>query len=228
MAAWVPAVAEKHQADCVATRKADPANKRLTGKEQAFIHAYARHWNAARAVREAGYETKDPYQYAYELKTKPHISKHIEAARAEMEQRHIDLDHQATALLQAQVAADPRLMFDDAGQPRPIHTLGDDEAALVNGFEVEQETSGAWGASKTTRLSKLRLADRRGAAEAVKKYVGNYRDKAARRGFPGTEGIAQPVEEDTVDIVIKARRVAFALALGTQALKKQPPKPDKA
>ena len=56
------------------------ARKTLTDKESKFVAAYLRHFNAARAAREAGYSVKTARQTGHENLTKPHIRDAIRKA----------------------------------------------------------------------------------------------------------------------------------------------------
>lgn len=198
----------------------DSSKKRLTGKEAKFIARYTHHWNGARAVREAGYESKEPRAYAYELLTKPHILKRIEVVRQKVDLLHEDLGRKATDFIQRQLDADPRAMFDDKGDPLPIHQLGDAEATLLRGTEHELETVVVNGQSVTRmKLAKVRIADQRAAAESAHKFLNHWREKGERRGHGSQLPEARPeLNPDSpgaeTDIVIIARRVAFTLAMG--------------
>lgn len=212
----------------------DPTKKRLTGKELKFIARYTHHWNGARAVREAGYNTKDEYQYSYELLRKPHILKRIEAVREQVDSLHADLARKATNFIQRQLDADPRAMFDKDGNPVPVHQLGDAEATLLRGTEHELETVVKDGQSVTRmKLAKVRIADQRAAADSAHKYVNHWREKGERRGHgapvPETHPELNPTTPSNTepDIVIIARRVAFTLAMGKAKMKADQPPPPK-
>jgi len=56
------------------------ARKKLTDKESRFVAAYLRHFNAARAAREAGYSVKTARQTGHENLTKPDIRAAIRKA----------------------------------------------------------------------------------------------------------------------------------------------------
>lgn len=55
----------------MAARTKKPSS--LDPKEEAFLEGYLRHWNGARAAREAGYDPSNAKQTAYELLTKPYF-----------------------------------------------------------------------------------------------------------------------------------------------------------
>lgn len=51
--------------------------RKLTDKQKVFCYRYVIHWNAARAVREAGYPKKSAREVGYENLTKPHIQEFV-------------------------------------------------------------------------------------------------------------------------------------------------------
>ena len=53
--------------------------RKLTEKEAAFVAAYTTHWNGAKAVREAGYDTPNARNMAYEIRAKLHVKAAIDA-----------------------------------------------------------------------------------------------------------------------------------------------------
>ena len=199
-----------------ATKKADPAKKRLTPKEAKFCARYVIHWNGSKAVREAGFNSKAPQEYAHELLTKPHIQSRIQVFRDQIEKLHVDSYNKATAFLERQLHADTREFHDEKGNLKALHQISDEEESLIVGLESEVKTDKDSGV--TTLVRKVKLSDRRGAAEALRKSGDRWLERAQRR-MPGPETIQPLSEPDEVDVVVISRRIAFALAMGAHKQK---------
>lgn len=71
---------------------------------------------------------------------------------------------------------DPRALFDDTGALRPIHTLSEDEAFAIAGFDVvRRNLDGGDGHSDT--IVKIKLVDRGRYVELAAKHQGMLTEK---------------------------------------------------
>ena len=80
--------------------------------------------------------------------------------------------------------SDPRRLFDEAGELRPIHTLDDDTAATIASIEqLEEFGQGAEGVRKLIGYTKkLKVWDKNSALEKAMKYHGLYKEDNKQLG----------------------------------------------
>lgn len=169
----------------------------MTPKQEKFVKAYlANGLNATQAAIMAGYSEKTAASIGEENLRKPEIAKAIAAHTQKVMQA---LDYGVERVLQ-QVARmaffDPRKLYDDDGNLKPIHELDEDTVAAIAGIEVYEEIDGKRtkkGAKRHTapaddedddgytpaigRTSKIKLADRGSALDKLMRYHSLYRDK---------------------------------------------------
>lgn len=78
--------------------------------------------------------------------------------------------------------ADPRKLFDSSGRLRPIHTLGDDEAAVIASMDHDTMWSGRGPSREAVgETSKVRMWDKMSALDKAMKHLGLFeRDNSQR------------------------------------------------
>lgn len=110
--------------------------KKLTAKQKMFIEEYLVDSNATQAATRAGYSKKTAYSIADEILRKPEVSEAIEKRRAEIvaELRADQLETVRQALRCRDF--DPRNLYDENGNLKPITELDYDTAAAIRGIEV--------------------------------------------------------------------------------------------
>lgn len=163
----------------------------MTPKQEKFCKAYlANGLNATQAAITAGYSARTAASIGEENLKKPEIAKAI----AQHTQKVMAaLDYGVERVLQ-QVARmaffDPRKLYDDKGNLKPIRELDDDTVAAIAGIEVEEggrglivtKRKGKGGRSQSTavpvtRTAKIKLADRGNALDKLMRYHALYKDK---------------------------------------------------
>jgi len=77
-------------------RSGRKAADEITDAEVEFIENYLFHFNKANAVREAGFDTKNPSSYANELLSRPRVAAYLEQRRAEIREERKDIHNRIT------------------------------------------------------------------------------------------------------------------------------------
>lgn len=136
----------------------------MTPKQEQFCREYLIDMNASAAARRAGYSLKTAEAIGHENLSKPKIADRISQLMTERtEAVEITTDKILTAL--ARIAfADPRRLFDDAGQINPKQ-IPDDLAEAVAGIEPGQHGT------------KIRMNDRLKALELLGRYKALFTDR---------------------------------------------------
>lgn len=145
--------------------------RRLTDRQHRFVLEFAKLDNATAAARAAGYTGSDKYlqKRGCILAASPRIAAAIAERRREVA---------ATARISAERVLqeyariafhDPRRLFDAEGRPRPITELSEDEASAIAGLEVASVGNDRIGVGQVT---KVKLADRLAALDALAKHLG--------------------------------------------------------
>ena len=152
----------------------------MTPKQEAFVREYLIDLNATQAAIRAGYSERTAAVQGFDLLRNPKVAGAVaaaqaaRAARTELTADRILLELRRLALF------DPRKLFDDAGEPIPIHQLDDDTAAAVAGLEVATERNR--GASSedeasVTVVRKYKVADKNSAIDKAMRHLGILKDK---------------------------------------------------
>jgi phage terminase small subunit len=115
---------------------------RLSNEQrEAFCRYYVTHWNATRAGEQAGYAPGVAHNLVAQ---EPEISARIRELN-EMQLKANDITAERVMLELGRVAlADVRQLYRPDGSMIPIHEIGDDAAAAIAGFEVEQQAVNEW------------------------------------------------------------------------------------
>ncbi|MGL5655370.1 MAG: terminase small subunit [Fusobacteriaceae bacterium] len=133
---------------------------KLTEKEKLFCAYYLKYFNASKAVRLAGYETKRPDMTGYELLRKPDVRKEIEEIRKE--QLLMALDRDDIIKRNIDIAfSDLNDFVDERGYIRNISTI---DGTLIKKFSIKDTEEG--------REIKFELEDRQKALEFLAKTTG--------------------------------------------------------
>jgi phage terminase small subunit len=139
---------------------AQKIRRKLNHRHEAYILARVAGKMGAVAAREAGFGERRARQTAYELEQDPAIRARIAELRAEkLRALHMDADE---ILARAAMIArsDPRALFDEKGNLRPLSELSDQEAAAIAGIESSEEFDGKGkDRVKVGDVRKVRLRD---------------------------------------------------------------------
>ena len=149
-----------------------PKSRGLTPKQKAFVKEYLLDLNATQAAIRAKYSEKTAKWIGPQLLGKTHIRQAIDAAQ---KKRADKLDISAERVLK-EVARlsffDPRKLFYPDGNPKPIHELDDDTAAVIAGLDVSTTRTDDGEASM---VLKYKLAGKDSSLEKLMKHLGLYK-----------------------------------------------------
>lgn len=143
----------------------------LTPKQQRFVAEYLIDLNGTQAAIRAGYSRRTANEQAARLLAKVSIRDAVAAGQAgRLEQVGLT----ATRVLEelSRIAfSDIRGLFDDRGNPKPIHQVTDEHAAAIGAFTVLTSRDGE------TTAFRIRLWDKVRALELLAKHVGLLADR---------------------------------------------------
>lgn len=115
----------------------------LNDKQRAFVREYLKDSNGKQAAIRAGYSAKTAEAKASALLRIVKVREALEKAVQSMEER-IGLSVERVLKEAMKIAfLDPRALFDERGQLRPIHTLEPDVAAAIGGIDQVEMLAGA-------------------------------------------------------------------------------------
>ena len=96
---------------------------------------------------------------------------------------------------------DPRKVFDEQGDLRPVQELDDETAASIAGIEQEEIFEGSGeNRENVGRLKKIKLSDKRAALDSLAKCLGMFIDRTELTGKGGA-----PLEVEIVARLAAAR-----------------------
>ena len=161
--------------------QAKPAAKKAVKKPDVdvFIAEYVIDRNGTRAAIAAGYAPASAAMQASRLLTTDKVSRAVKSHRQEViakVQQETGITLERTLKEIARIGFfDPRRMFKEDGQPKSIHELDDDTAAVIAGLDVVEEWQGQ-GQDRTLvgHVKKWKLADKKGALDMLMKHLGGY------------------------------------------------------
>lgn len=160
--------------------------RKLTPKEKLFVGYYLESLNGADAVRKAGYKSKRPDAFAYELLRKPETQAAIKVA---MDARAEKVEIKAEDVLrEIKTAAflDPLELFADDGTLLPLSQMPESARRAIAGIEVEETFEGqgkdrVWSGY----LKKIKLVSKEGTLTLAGRHLGMFVDKKELSGPNG-------------------------------------------
>lgn len=171
--------------------------KRLTYRERQFVDALfltTPVMNGAEAARAVGFSKASAPVLACRLLMKVNVQAAIEARKAEIEKRNEITKEQWEHKVRRLFHGDVRKLFDTHGNPIDIPKLGDNEALMIEGFEVVEDftkvkknETGEEQAECTGYTKKIKYTKPREALEFVGKALGYYVEKKELTGGVTTE-----------------------------------------
>lgn len=184
----------------------------LTLKQQRFVDEYVIDLNATQAAIRAGYSEDSAGAIGSENLTKPEIAEAVKKRIVELQQSTGLTAERLLNEVRRMAFFDPRKLFDENGNLKPITELDDDTAAALAAFEVTEERADIEEKSKVTGYTKkLKWYDKNAAIDKGMRYFGMLTDRVEHTGKDGKDLI--PIDSSEI-----ARKVAFLLA--SEAAKK--------
>lgn len=208
-----------------------PHGSGLTDREERFCHEYMRTGvivEAYRRVYTVGTTTSKltVYSNSHDVFIRPHVQAYIKQLQALSETYATVTKAMVLSELAKLAFLDPRNLYDETGELKPVHELDDMAAAGVAEINyetikvLEDDPDDLVGEPQKKIMvlkrvpKKIKLVDKRGALADLGKSLGMFTDKVEHTGKDGAPLI--PTELSETDI---ARRVAFMLQ---RAANKQP------
>lgn len=136
---------------------------KLTPKQQRFVDEYMVDHNATQAAIRAGYSSKTAKDIASQNLAKLNIQAAIQEASQKQQARTGITADWVLKETHRLASFDPRKLFDENGDLRPIHTLDDETAACIGGVEVDRFGS-----------VKVKVWDKNSALEKLHKHLGLF------------------------------------------------------
>jgi len=170
----------------------------LTKKQQAFVNAYVKHWNASRAAREAGYSKAYAHTNTGKLLKNTNISEAIEEKVTEMT---MSADQ---ALVELAEVAKPPVSHFDFFVTEKATVINDEGEAEVIRTEIDADMVREYGhliksISFTSAGPKIEFYSRMDALQLIGKHHGLFTDK-----HDITSG-GKEIHTFTIDDMMKAR-----------------------
>ena len=148
---------------------------KLTPKQAIFVAEYLIDANATRAAKAAGFEAASASVTGSRLLNNDKVSAAIQDAHA---RRAYKLAITAERVLQelAKLAYfDPGNLYDEDGERIPVHRLDPDTRAAIAAVEDESKQGGGY---VTTRIQRVKMADKGQNLERLGKYLHLFGDSA--------------------------------------------------
>ena len=143
---------------------------KLTSKQKLFCKYYLIRKNATWAAKKSGYSNHSSAAIGLENLRKPLIRKYI-AAQIKKQNERLDMDADDVIRSIARIAlADPRDLFDDDDNLKPISEWGDEVALAVSSVEIVNLPDGQ------TKVFKVKHNDRIKALEQLARHQSLFKD----------------------------------------------------
>lgn len=173
---------------------------KLTDKQQAFVNEYLVDLNATQAATRAGYSEKTAQQVGSENLSKPVIAEAIQKAFADRAERTQLTADRILAEIMKLAFINPKHLYDDEGNLKPIHELSDDVACAIAAVDVG-ETKVALGKEDDsviqTCVKKIKFWDKRASLELLGKHLKLFTDKVEHTGNITIEVVKFTDDNDT-------------------------------
>lgn len=153
--------------------------KTLTAKEHAFLEEFPKDQNATQAAIRAGYSQRTAHVQGARVLKRLHEQIRLEVRGQENRPSTTNAREAAFARYVKEIERlsyfDARKFYDSFGNPLEIPELGDDEAAVIAGFEVCEQFEGKGESRKAVGyVRRFKLADKIAALSLLGKVCGFY------------------------------------------------------
>jgi phage terminase small subunit len=176
---------------------ATSAYDRLPEPMQRFVDEYLAGEKPTTIARQLRPKAKTPSQTAWKWLRRPDVQAAIDERKGQLLEE-VGISQAMIVRELGRIAfGDPRKLYDESGQLRPMHELDDDAAAMVAGVETVERIEILGKGKREKRLktivNKLRRWDKRQALVDLAQYAGikAVPDQAPDRLGPGLTVIVQ-------------------------------------
>lgn len=148
----------------------------LSPKQQAFVEAYLKTWNATKAAIEAEYSEKTAGSQGFDLLKKPEIQA---AIKERLESKAMATDEVLYRLAQqARFDPGPFFVFDDSGEFQGMDLQAVRDAGLSHLIKsISQTRIGGW---------RIEWADSLAALQLIGKHLGLFKEQVEHSGPGGS------------------------------------------
>jgi phage terminase small subunit len=160
-------------------RKSQSRSGPLNQRQALFAAEYAVDYNATQAAVRAGYSPKTASSQAHDLLRKPEIRQYIEAAQEKRAKKAGITADEIVRRLALVFRQDVRKLFDENGAMKPIQSLDDDTAAILESVDATEITSEGVVIGVT---KKIKMRDMLKAGELLMRHLGMLNDKLKLAG----------------------------------------------
>lgn len=154
-----------------------------TPKQKRFCNEYLKDLNGTQAAIRAGYSKKTANEQSTRLLAKVHIQKYLQAKEKKIEEK-IDVTVEKIIREYSRIAFfDPRKLFNDDDNLKQMTELGDEDAAVIGGLDVENLYEGRGKDRENVgTLKKVKLVDKIRALDSLAKIKGLFVEKVEHSG----------------------------------------------
>jgi phage terminase small subunit len=151
---------------------------KMTPRKATFITEYSLHGNGTQAAVKAGVPESSAHVTASRWLKEPKIAAAIDEQKERLKAK-LELTAERVLLELMRIAYyDPAKLYDEHGERIPVHLLDEDTRRAV--ASIEDETRKASGT--TTRSQYVKMADKKGAAELLGKYLKLFTERVEHDG----------------------------------------------
>ena len=171
----------------------------ITYRQWIFIKEYAASGNGADAVRKAGFQTKRPDKYAFELRRKQEIVDAIETLKLERLKKYDITAERVLEELALVGYQNAQNLYDpETGALIPIHKLPETVARVISSIEVLKSQSTDGDVERTT---KIKTWDKVGSLKLMGQHLKLFTEKLEVLG--------------QVDIAVKIKEARKRIGMGS-------------
>lgn len=152
--------------------------RRTLERAKLFVAAYLADRHLGRAAIAAGFAESDARNQGYRMMQRPEVRKMLDAAYAKL-MKKLDITRETIAEELARVAFSNVLDYgyiDDGHFVIDLSTTPPEALAAISELNVRERTVGKGDKAKTTRETRLKLAEKRPALVDLGKHIGMFRD----------------------------------------------------
>jgi len=157
---------------------------RLTPKQQRFVDEYLCDLNATQAAIRAGYSEKNADVIGYQLLRKTSVSAEIVRCRKQITEKCQVTQERVIAELACIAFFDPRKLYDENGNLKPIQELDEETATAIQSMDqniVKIKRENGKNRNETVLVDKIRLHNKIDALDRLARYLGLYEKENQQR-----------------------------------------------
>lgn len=182
------------------------SDQQLTAKQWAFVREYAKSFDTKKAMRAGGYPADGSGRNGRKLLSKKHI---IAAINREIEKGGVSAKPTVDGILKELMRIaffDPKELFDDRGNPKPLSEIDEDTRRCIAGIEFAVDGRG----EDAVTIHKYKVADKHKALENLGRHLAMFTDKIKIDPNKALENMT----DDELRTTVRSLAEATGLTLG--------------